>query len=67
MQLTETQIFQERIVREDERKRITSISRSQAYQLEKLGRFPKRILIGSRSVGWRFSELMEWVKNRQVA
>ncbi len=67
MQLTETQIFQERIVREDERKRITSISRSQAYQLEKLGRFPKRILIGSRSVGWRFLELMEWVKNRQVA
>lgn len=67
MQLTETQIFQERIVREEERKLITSISRSQAYQLEKLGRFPKRILIGSRSVGWRFSELMDWVQNRQAA
>ncbi len=67
MQLTEAQIFQERIVREEERKLITSISRSQAYQLEKLGRFPKRILIGSRSVGWRFSELMDWVQNRQAA
>lgn len=64
MQLTEAQIFQERIVREEERRLITSISRSQAYQLEKLERFPKRIQLGTRSVGWRLSELLTWVQNR---
>lgn len=56
--------FQERIVREAERKQITSISRSQAYQLEKLDLFPKRIQLGTRSVGWRLSELLTWVQNR---
>ncbi|MCU8009582.1 MULTISPECIES: AlpA family phage regulatory protein [Shewanella] len=53
--------IQDRIVRESERKLITSISRSQAFQLERLNRFPKRIKLGSRSVGWRLSELMQWV------
>lgn len=53
--------MQERIVRESERKLITSISRSQAFQLERLNRFPKRIKLGNRSVGWRLSELMQWV------
>ncbi|MBW8186580.1 AlpA family transcriptional regulator [Shewanella sp. NR704-98] len=52
---------QDRMIREAERLRITSISRSQAYQLEKLGRFPKRVRLGNRSVGWRLSELMFWV------
>lgn len=53
----------DRLVREQERKQITSISRSQAYQLEKEGRFPKRVLIGRRSVAWCHSELMTWVKH----
>ncbi len=54
----------DRIIREKERQLITSISRAHAYQLEKVGRFPKRIHLGCRSVGWRLSELMEWVNNQ---
>lgn len=57
----EKSAIQDRIVRESERKLITSISRSQAFQLERLNRFPKRIKLGNRSVGWRLSELMQWV------
>ncbi|AAN53469.1 MULTISPECIES: AlpA family phage regulatory protein [Shewanella] len=57
----EKSAIQDRIVRETERKLITSISRSQAFQLERLNRFPKRIKLGNRSVGWRLSELMQWV------
>ncbi|MCL1078800.1 AlpA family phage regulatory protein [Parashewanella spongiae] len=56
-----TYLRNDRIVREAERQKITSISRSQAFQLERQNRFPKRIKLGSRSVGWRLSELQKWV------
>lgn len=58
--------LQDRVIREAERQLITSISRSQAYQLEKQGRFPKRMILGSRSVGWRLSEIMTWVDQRAM-
>ncbi|BBC40676.1 TPA: AlpA family phage regulatory protein [Photobacterium damselae] len=60
-------VAQDRIVREAERKQITSISRAQAYQLEKRGLFPKRVRLGSRSVGWRLSDLEEWMNNRSTS
>ncbi|WP_318470774.1 AlpA family phage regulatory protein [Photobacterium leiognathi] len=56
----------DRIIREAERKFITSISRAQAYQLEKQGLFPKRIHLGSRSVGWRLSDIMDWMNKRTI-
>lgn len=51
-------------MREDERKFITSISRSQAWKLEQRGLFPKRVQLGTRSVAWRLSELLEWIDTR---
>ncbi|HCE3287770.1 transcriptional regulator [Vibrio parahaemolyticus] len=55
----------DRLVREDERRFISSVSRSQAWVLEQQGLFPKRIRLGNRSVAWRLSELLEWVKTRE--
>lgn len=57
----------DRLVREAERKFITSISRSQAWKLEQQGLFPKRVKLGSRSVAWRLSELLDWVHTREGA
>ncbi len=55
----------DRIVREKERANLTSISRSQAWKLEQKNLYPKRVhLSGNRSVGWKLSELIEWVANR---
>lgn len=55
----------DRIIREEERKALTSISRTQAWRLEKRGLFPKRVkLCGSHSVGWRLSEIMNWIESR---
>ncbi len=51
----------ERIVKEKERQFITSISRSQAFQLERHGRFPQRIQLSGGSIGWKLSELLNWV------
>lgn len=57
-------IVSDRLIREDERRFITSISRAQAYELEKKGLFPARIKIGLRSVAWRLSEIITWVEKR---
>ncbi|HHX8439408.1 MULTISPECIES: helix-turn-helix transcriptional regulator [Vibrio] len=55
----------DRIVREDERKHITSVSRTQAWRLEKCGQFPKRVKLGgSHAVGWKLSDLIAWVERR---
>lgn len=58
----------DRIVREAERKAITSISRTTAWSLERKGLFPKRrqLYPQSSSVGWLLSELNEWVTSRQA-
>ncbi|KFE94310.1 hypothetical protein HB39_15610 [Vibrio parahaemolyticus] len=53
------------MVREQERRILTGISRSHVFQLERQNLFPKRVkLCGSRSVGWRLSELLQWLENR---
>ncbi|MFM5091097.1 helix-turn-helix transcriptional regulator [Aeromonas caviae] len=39
---------QDRLVRENERKTITTISRTQAWVLEQKGAFPKRKKLGAR-------------------
>lgn len=54
----------DRIVRETDRRYITSISRTQAWKLEKEGKFPKRVRLSNRSVGWKLSELLEWVNTQ---
>lgn len=56
----------DRLVREKERREITSISRSQAWALEKQGLFPKRIKLGVRSVAWRRSDLLAWIHTREA-
>lgn len=58
----------DRIIREAERKTITSISRTTAWSLERKGLFPKRrqLYPESNSVGWLLSELNEWVASRQA-
>lgn len=61
------EIVNDRLIRERERKQITALSRTQAWSLEKQGLFPKRIQLGSRSVAWRLSEVMEWVNSRERA
>lgn len=59
----------DRIVRETERKELTGISRVRAWELEKTGHFPKRrkLTPNGSSVGWLYSELLEWIQNRATA
>ncbi|HDU8563963.1 AlpA family phage regulatory protein [Morganella morganii] len=53
----------DRLIREKDRQRITSISRTTAYTLEKEGRFPARKALGRNSCAWLLSDLLFWIHN----
>ena len=65
---TSTTQFTDRLVREAERAKITSVSRTSAWLLEKKGQFPKRRRLHADSdrVCWLLSELIEFVQSREV-
>ena len=44
--------------------RITALSRSTIYQLEAQQRFPRRVKVGLRAVGWVDSEVQAWLAER---
>jgi len=55
----------ERILRLDDVKFITGLSRSAIYRLIEENNFPKSISLGTkRSVGWIESEINLWVQQR---
>lgn len=44
--------------------RTTGLGRSTVYQLEATNRFPRRIKIGARAVGWIEAEIQSWLADR---
>jgi prophage regulatory protein len=56
--------FIDRFVKETECKSITSLSRTRRWELEKEGKFPKRIKLSERAVAWLMSDLMNWIEER---
>jgi predicted DNA-binding transcriptional regulator AlpA len=55
----------DRLVKDQERKKITTLSRSRTWQMERLNTHPKRIILGSNSVAWLLSDLL-WFIYKQV-
>jgi prophage regulatory protein len=45
-------------------RQVTGLGRSMIYQLEAERRFPRRIKIGARAVGWLQDEVQAWVAAR---
>ena len=44
--------------------KVTGLGRSMIYQLESTRRFPCRVRIGARAVGWVESEVQRWLADR---
>lgn len=44
----------------------TGLARSTIYKYTDLGRFPRPISLGGKSVGWIDSEIHEWLQEKQV-
>jgi prophage regulatory protein len=56
----------DRIVRPSEATVITGRSLASIWRDEKAGRFPQRVKIGQNAVGYRLSELMNWLDSRET-
>lgn len=54
-----------KILREEEVKTITKLSRITRWRLEKVGLFPSRIKIGINAIGWIESDIDDWIKSRE--
>ena len=54
----------DRFLREPECKRITGLSRTTRWRLERAGQFPKRRQISANVVAWLESEIDEWLRAR---
>ena len=53
-----------KIIRLNEVKVITGLSRSTIYLRMAEGKFPQQISLGSRAVGWINSEVIDWIEQR---
>lgn len=49
-----------RIIREAQCKQMTGLDRWTRSRLEKKGRFPRRLRLGLRAVGWFEDEVLDW-------
>ena len=58
---------QQRIVRLPEVVDRVGMSRGSVYRLMTIGRFPKSVKLSERAVGWRESDLNDWLESRQHA
>ena len=54
----------DRFVREPECLKITGLSRTTRWRLEREGSFPKRRKLSENAVGWLESELRKWVESK---
>jgi predicted DNA-binding transcriptional regulator AlpA len=52
------------ILRTSDVTRLTGLSRTTLWRLERQGKFPTRIRLGTNSVGWRDEEVQHWVETR---
>jgi prophage regulatory protein len=55
----------DRLVKDQERKKITTLSRSRTWQMERLNTHPKRIVLVTNSIAWLLSDLL-WFIYKQV-
>lgn len=57
----------DRFIREPECKRLTTLSNTTRWRMEKEGKFPKRIKIGVTAVAYRLSEVQVWIRGEWMS
>jgi len=53
-----------KIYRRRDVEHLVGLSRSTIYAMMAAGTFPKPIKLGKRAVGWRESDVLDWVASR---
>lgn len=64
--MTDQKLSQTRLIRLNDVRAKTGLSRSAIYQAMKDNKFPQAVNIGSRSVGWVEYEIDSWIRNRMA-
>ena len=57
-------ISNDRIIRAKEVVEMTGLSRTTIWRMERYKSFPARVSLGKNSVGWKMSDIQNWVKTR---
>ena len=58
---------EDRFIREPEVKRITGLSRTTRWRLERKGKFPPRRQLSENAIGWLESEIRAWIASRTAS
>ncbi len=56
----------DRLIGDAETRRITSLSRTTIWRLERAGQFPRRRQISPNRVAWRLGEILAWCSEREA-
>jgi prophage regulatory protein len=59
-------VEEDRFIREPEVKRVTGLSRTTRWRLERKGKFPQRRQLSENAVGWLESEIRLWMASRMA-
>ena len=57
----------DRIIREKECFRLSGLSRTTRWRLERRGEFPRRRKLSENAIGWIESEVIDWVQSKAQA
>ena len=55
----------DKLIRRRQLLELIGMSHTTQWRLERAGRFPARVRIGTGSVGWHLAEVEEWVRERE--
>ena len=61
------ELHPDRFIREPECRRLTGLSRTTRWRLERAGQFCPRRQISPNAVGWLASEVQRWIDDRAAA
>lgn len=56
----------QRIIRRPEVIKMTGLSGTTLWRLEKEGNFPKKIKLSQKIVGWSETEIQRWIEDRKA-
>ena len=63
----QVQSIHDRILRDDEVRERTGISRTTRWRLIKAEKFPKPVKLTEHAIGWRESSIEAWLASREAA
>lgn len=65
MKVNNVILMEDRMLRVREVCQMIGLSRSTVWRLERAGDFPKHYQLSPGSVGWKLSEIQNWIDDRQ--